>query len=235
MAQARNRRLDVKRDWMKISEIMKKDFLCFEYEDTLAVAAKKLVDSGLSEAPVVRQRKFVGMFLTSDLVAALVRTSLLGRASTADTNKVRADIVGKHFRSTRTWLAPDADLLSAFLLLVHRNVDVIPVLDKEKKILGVVHVADVRKEIAKMLAAGGKIPVRTPEKLQELERLGGKTAIDHIVHYVQEKGSATAADVAKQCSLTVDEVEEYANSLEKNGLLKLEYTVFGKLKLHKPE
>ncbi len=220
---------------MKISEIMKKDFLCFDYGDTLSFAAKKLVEAKLSEAPVVRQRKFVGMFLTSDLVAALVKTSIFGKASTADTNKVKNDVVGRHFRSTRTWLAPDADMVSAFLLLVHRNVDIIPVLDKEKKIIGVVDVADVRREIAKMLSAGGRIPVRTPENLQELEMLGGKTAIDHIVHYVQEKGVAGAEEVAKKCGLTVDEVEEYANSLEKNGLLKLEYTVFGKLKLHRPE
>jgi CBS domain-containing protein len=227
--------LKVEIDGMKISEIMKQDFLCLEYDDTLSFAAKKLVDANLSEAPVVRQRKFVGMFLTSDLAAALVKTGIFGQASTADANKVKNDVVGKHFRSTRTWLAPDADLLSALLLLVHRNVDVIPVLDKEKKIIGIVNVADVRREIAKMLSAGGKIPVRTPENLQEMELLGGKTAIDHIVHYVQEKGTAGAEEVAKKCGLTVDEVEEYANSLEKNGLLKLEYTMFGKLKLHRPE
>jgi CBS domain-containing protein len=219
---------------MKISDIMRKEFLVLEADDTLASAAKKLVEEGQSEAPVVRARKFLGMFLTSDLAAVFVKKGIFG-VTRADTQKVREDVVSKHIRSTKTWLHPDTDMLSAFLLLVHRNVDVIPVLDKGRKVMGVVRVSDIRKEMSKMLSEGGKLPVRTPDKLQELEMLGGKTAIDHIVHYVQKKGSATAEEVAKSCNLTIQEVEEYANSLEKNGLLKLEYNLFGKMKLHKPE
>jgi CBS-domain-containing membrane protein len=175
------------------------------------------------------------MLLTSDLAAALVRTGIFGKPAPADVHKVRNDVVSKHIRSKRTWLDQDADLLSAFLLLVHRNVDVIPVLDKGKKVIGVVHASDVRKEIAKTLSEGGKVLVRTPEKLEELEALGGKTAIDQIVHYVQKKGSASAEEVAKNGNLTIQEVEEYATSLEKNGLLKVEYNLIGKMKLKIPE
>ena len=219
---------------MKISDIMKKEFLVFEADTTLAEAAKKLVEEGQSEAPVVRARKFIGMFLTSDLAAVFVKGGIFGLRR-ADTGKVGSDVVSKHIRSTKTWLHPDTDMLSAFLLLVHRNVDVIPVLDKGRKVMGVVRVSDLRKEMNKILSEGGKLPVRTADKAQELDMLGGKTAIDHIVHFVQKRGSASAEEVAKQCNLTIQEVEEYANSLEKNGLLKLEYNLFGKMKLHKPE
>jgi CBS domain-containing protein len=219
---------------MKISDIMRKDFLVLEADDTLAHAAKKLVEENQSEAPVVRARKFLGMFLTSDLAAVFLKKGIFS-VSQADTQKVKDDVVSKHIRSTKTWLHPETDILSAFMLLVHRNVDVIPVLDKSRKIMGVVRVSDIRKEMAKMLSEGGKLPVRTPEKAQELDMLGGHTAIDHIVHYVQKRDSATAEEVAKHCNLTIQEVEEYSNSLEKNGLLKLEYNLFGKMKLHKPE
>ncbi|MEM2138248.1 MAG: CBS domain-containing protein [Candidatus Anstonellaceae archaeon] len=220
---------------MKISEIMKKSFLFFDSDDTIASAAKRLVEKGQSEAPVVREGKFIGMFLTSDLCAALVKTSIFGKPKAEDAVKVQNQIVGKHIGSRRTYLAPEADILSAFLLLVHRNVDIIPVIDKERKILGIVKAEDVRKEILKMLSSGGKIPVRTPEKLQQMDALGGKTAIDLIVHYVEEKGVASAKEVAKHCNLTVDEVEEYAASLEKNRLLKLEYDILGKMKLRRPD
>jgi len=219
---------------MKISDIMRKDFLVLEADDTLAFAAKKLSEGNQSEAPVVRSRRFLGMIMTSDLAAVFLKKGIFG-VSRADTAKVRSDVVSKHIRSTKTWLHPDTDLLSAFLLLVHRNVDVIPVLDRGRKVIGVVRVSDLRKEIAKMLSEGGKMPVRTPDKAQELDDLGGNTAIDHIVHYVHRRGSATAEEVAKKCNLTVAEVEEYSNSLEKNGLLRLEYNLFGKMKLHTPE
>lgn len=219
---------------MKISDIMRKEFLVLEADDTLSDAAKKLVEKGQSEAPVVRARKFLGMLLTSDLAAVFVKRGIFS-VTQVDTQKVRNDVVSKHIRSTKTWLHPEADILSAFLLLVHRNVDVIPVLDRSRKVMGVVHASDIRKEMSKMLSEGGKLPVRTAEKAQEMDFVGGKTAIDHIVHYVQKRGSATAEEVAKSCNLTIQEVEEYSNSLEKNGLLKLEYNIFGKMKLHKPE
>ena len=220
---------------MKISEIMKKDFLCFEADDTLSFAAKKLVERGLSGAPVVRQRRFIGMLLTSDLAAALVKHGIFGNAAPADAEKVRGDVVSKHIRSKRTFLKPDADLLSAFLLLVHRNVDVIPVLDKTRRVMGVVLASDIRKEIAKILSAGGKLPVRQTEGTQEAELHPDHTAIDLIVHFVQKRGAATAEEVARYCNLTIGEVEEYATSLEKNGLLKLEYSIIGRMKLKRPE
>lgn len=219
---------------MKIADIMKKEFLVLESDNTLSEAAKKLVDRGQSEAPVVRARKFIGMLLTSDLAAVFIRRGIFS-VTQVDTKTVRDDVVSKHIRSTKTYLHPEADILSAILLLVHRNVDVIPVLDKGRKVMGVVHASDVRKEMAKMLSEGGRLPVRTAEKAQEMDQLGGKTAIDQIVHFVQKRGSATAEEVAKSCNLTIQEVEEYSNSLEKNGLLKLEYNIFGKMKLHRPE
>jgi len=219
---------------MKITDIMDKDFLFFEADDTVAFVAKKLVEKGQSEAPVVRQRKFIGMFLTSDLAALFVKDGLLG-AKAIDAEKMRNDVVSKHIKSNKTWLDQDADLLSALGLLVHRNVDVIPVLDKSKRVIGVVHAADIRKEMSKVLNEGKMAPVRTQEKAEELEMLGGKTAIDSIVHYIQKKGQATAEEVAKNCNLTLQEVEEYAASLEKNGLLKVDYTILGKMKLRIPE
>jgi len=220
---------------VKISDITRKDYLFFDSEDTLVFAAKKLVEKGLSEAPVLHEGKFIGMFLTSDLAAALVKTSIFGSPSQADALRVQKEPVGRHIGSRRTYLHPGADILSACLLLVHRNVDTIPVIDMEKKVLGVVHASDVRREMLKMMSAGGKIPIRTPAKLQQLEALGGKTAIDQIVHYIEEKGAASASEVARSCNLTVAEVEEYANSLEKNRLLRLEYDLLGKMRLRRPE
>lgn len=224
-----------KEEKVKIANIMKKNFLFFDSEDTVGFAAKKLVEKGQSEAPVIHEGKFMGMFLTSDLAAALVKTSVFGKPQKADGVKVQHQPVGKRIGSRRTFLTQEADILSAFLLLVHRNVDIIPVINKERKVLGVVRAEDVRKEMLRMLSAGGEIPVRTPERLQQLDALGGKTAIDQILHFVEQKGAASAKEVAKQCNLTVDEVEEYANSLEKNHLLKLEYDILGKVKLKKPD
>lgn len=221
---------------MKISEIMRKDFVHIEPSEPVSSAAKKMAQSGFSEVPVLQGRKFAGMFMASDLAALLVKKGVFSKPHVADAKSVRNEKVGRHIRSMRTWLGPDADLISAFLLLIHRNVDIIPVLDKEQRVLGVVHAADVRREMARLLSSDGKkLPVRTQESLQEMDVCNGKTPIDQLVHYVQGRGFASASEVAKHCRLTEGEVESYAISLEKNGLLRLEYDIFGRMKLAKPK
>lgn len=233
---------------MKISDIMKKSFVSLSSDETLISAAKTLVSEGLSEAPVLNKRKFVGMFRTSDLAATLVKPGIFGAPKQADTNKAKNELVGKHTRNMRTWLHPEADLISALLLLIHTNVNSMPVLDSEGRVIGVVHASELRKEMLKILSSGGKMPIR--ERKAAAALMHGKpaetpqsapparpethTAIDNLVHFVQDKGSVSAADAAKHCDLTIEEVEAYALSLEKNGLLKLGYDIMGKMKLERP-
>ena len=220
---------------MKISDMMKEKFLVLDANDTLSFAAKKLASAGCSDAPVTKGGKFIGIFLTSDLAAALVKKGIFSSPSSADARRVRSEPVSKHIKNTRAWLHPATDLLSAFMFLTHYNAGAIPVVDRKNRVVGVVLASDLRDEMAKMLSAGGELPSRTPEKLREIEAAGGKTAIDHILHLVQQKGEASTAEVAKACELDISEVEEYALSLEKNRLLALDYDIFGKMKLKKPK
>ncbi|MFA6213980.1 MAG: CBS domain-containing protein [Candidatus Micrarchaeia archaeon] len=221
---------------MRISEIMRKDFLCIEPDDTLAAAAKKLAARGLSEAPVMGEGKFQGMLCTSDLAAALVRHDLLNsRLREDDAPKAGGEAVKKHIRSTRAWLAPEADILSALLLLVHHNTETLPVLNKAGRVVGVVRGDDLRREMLKMFAgskkaqeAAKKAPARGAEA-----SVKGTTAIDQLVQFVRQSGTVSAPEAAKRCNLTVEEVESYALSLEKNGLLKIDYDMLGNMKLQK--
>jgi len=218
----------------KISEIMKKDCLVLDADDTIAYAAKAMSDRKFAEAPVIRQKRYAGMILMSSIASLLVRRSLLGHPIKNDLKKVRNRPVSAYAVRTWTWLGKDADILNAILLLARRDMEIIPVVDGGMRMVGVVHACDVRKEMAKMLLENGK-PVRAQKKDEGDENSGGRTAIDNIVNYVQKKGSASAEEVAQGCGLTIQEVEEYANSLEKRGLLRLEYSILGKMKLKVPE
>jgi len=221
---------------MRISDIMRKDFLCIEPDDTLASALKKLSKRGLSEAPVMGEGKFRGMLCTSDFAAAFVRHELLNsKIVPADAPKASKDPVIKHIKSTRAWLAPEADMLSAFLLLVHHNTETLPVLSKGGRVLGVVRGEDIRKEMLKMFAVDSKKEgkaKKAPARKKE-SAIRGTTAIDQLVHFVQQRGAVGASEAAKRCNLTVEEVEAYALSLEKNGLIKIDYDLLGNMKLQK--
>ena len=252
---------------MRISDIIDRNVLTIEGGDTLSSAAKRMLEKKVSCAPVVSMGKLMGLLTTSDLAAALVKESVLGRPKQADTVKARIMPAGKHLSQKAFWLPEDASAFDAIALLVHHQTEMIPIADKKGKFIGVVWTEDVRKEIASMLmesqkaattvqsaGAGGKpatsgattapgkrgaaasgSPAMAASGAAEPDQNEGRTAIDKILRYVDKKGSAGAIEVARQFSLPLSEVEEYAISLEKHGLLVLDYDILGKMKLKKKD
>ena len=224
---------------MKISEIIKKDYLSFEASEKLSVAAKKLSADGVSEAPVVQRRKYIGMFSTSDIARVLVKESMFGAASEVDFARTKNDPLFKHMHHFSATLTPDSDIISAYLILLHKNVDMIPVVGKGSTLVGVVRVSDLQKKMTLMLSAGGKPPSRkeaaseADDKIPEAQ--AGNTSLDLILKYVQKKGATSAEEVSAKFGLPLNEIEEYVLCLEKHDLLKVEYDFFGKMKLRKAE
>jgi CBS domain-containing protein len=289
---------------MKISELLRKKFLSFEFDDKLPFAAKKLAQAGVSEAPVTQNMKYFGMFSTSDIARVLVKISVFGKLQAPDFEKAKNDPLLMHMHQFTATLGPDSDIISAYLVLLHKNVDVIPVVDKRNTLVGVVLASDLREKMAQMLSEKGKVPSRqiiapsnnsappksnapqmtaaplngaeppkgnakpggwlgmfhsnksaikgapqgakpavpaSPPSKAQLpvvldEKLGnGSTALDMVLHYVQVKGAATAEEVAARFKIPEAEIEEFAISLEKHGLLKVEFNFMGKMTLKKME
>lgn len=222
---------------MEVSAIMKKEFIYFDFTDTLPYAIKKMAEGNFSSAPVIRKGKLRGMLLTSNLAAAIVKTNVFSKPSFVSMDKVKEEMVGRHADKGIIWqtLTPESDIVDAFLVSAKTGVSVIPVVDKNKKMVGVVYASDLRKEMAKMLITG-KAP---KSAIESREGVGGDdedketTPIDEIVKLVNEKGSILAKDAAHQCKLNVTEVEEYANSLAKKRIIKIEYDILGRMRLIK--
>lgn len=220
---------------MKISQIMQRKFHYFDADDTLAFAAATLAKKGMGESIVMERGKYVGMIGVPDIAAALVKRSVFGKPTEADLKKVRNEKISAHIKPGKPHLPEDADILSAFMLLMHRNAEVIPVLGRDGRVLGAVRVKDLRREMAKMLAEKGKVPSRVPSQMQQADANSSMTMIDHVLHFVQEKGKTNSDEVAKKFNIPVSEVEEYALCLQKNHLLKMDYDMFGKTKLMRVE
>lgn len=221
---------------MKISEILRKKYLSFDANDNFYHSAMKLLNKKQREAPVTRAGKLVGVFSVSDIAGSLVHKDLIGKVVREDLKKARQETVRKHMTKKTLYLAEDADLVSAFLFITHKNPDSIPVVDKKGNLAGVVLAADLKREMLKTLAEGAKIEgekAAVADVVKPEEDAPAQTAIDGILFYVQKNGSADAIELAKKFKIPVEEVEEYAESLEKHGLLKVEYSLLGKMTLKK--
>jgi CBS domain-containing protein len=219
---------------MKISELMEKDPLQFEVDDTLEYAAKMLAKRGMSDAPIVEARKLIGIISTSDIASVFIKHNLLS-STKADVTRVHKEPVSKHMHKVKSWLRETDDLFKAIEYLAATPCDSILVTNKADRLVGVLLANTVCEEMAKMLLGRqGEMPSRATDKIAAEEK-GQETAVDHIVNFVRKKGVASAPEVAKECGITVKEVEDYATSLERDGILRVEYTMFGEMKLRKPE
>lgn len=224
---------------MKLTELIKKDFLSFESDDKLSNAARRLSSAGVSEAPVLQKKKYLGMFSASDIARVLVKESVFGKPTAANFKARREDPLFKHMHHFSATLTPDSDIISAYLVLLHKNVDIIPVVNKNRTLAGVVRASDIRKKMSEMLSEGGKVPSRAQSAADNaqlsLETAAGNTSLDLVLQFVQKKGATTAKEVSDKFKIPENEIEEYALCLEKHGLLKIEYDFFGKMKLRKAE
>jgi CBS domain-containing protein len=220
---------------MKVSELMKKNSLVFESDETVSHAAAALVKKGQACAPVVRGGKYLGMITLSDIASTLVKNGFFG-ASQQDGKGAQKDAVFKHMRASNASLKEDDGMPKALFFLSQHNLPILPVTDRRGALLGVINSSELGEEIVQMVSSKHSAKGAKDEQDKKVkEEIGGETAVDDIVRYVQKRGVATSEEVARACKLTQDEVEEYATSLERDGLLKIEYTIFGVMKLCKPE
>lgn len=223
---------------MKISEIMKTKFLLFEGDETIYEVSKKLDAKKRREAPVQWKGKFMGMITLSAIASALSRKGILENLSAQGAAKMRAEPIRKFIHLpmfAHIHLEPDMDLAAAAKILAGRNAECIPVLDSRKKLVGVVFPPDLGKKLLGALEFGIAAGEKKKATAKEAKKGTGDTAIDNVLEFVNKKGMTTCEEIAKEFNLPIQTVEGYAQSLETYGLLKIDYTLLGKMKLKRVE
>lgn len=145
---------------MKVSELMTREVMTIPPEMSVREAARILFERQISGLPVVdEQRKVVGMITEKEIIAmALPRyVEQLGdfdyildeepfakKITEADKIKVK-DIMRKEVLC----VTEDTPIPEVARLMIAKKARRIPVLDKDKKLVGIIARADIVKKIAK--------------------------------------------------------------------------------------
>jgi CBS domain-containing protein len=149
-------------------------------EDDLVRAAAVMVARGVSCLPVVEDGELVGMLTTTDLLGLPIAAA----AGTQPSDEPRVEVAMHRDPPTVTPLSP---LLEAVGIMVDRGVRHIPVLDDERRVIGIISDRDVRTAIGDPLEAlRGDLP-----ELEELRVSGVMTT-----HVTTVSESASLAEVA---------------------------------------
>lgn len=222
---------------MKVSDIMKTKFLYLDASDPFSAGAAKLLGKNRCEIPVLSNGRFIGMFALTDVAAAFVKKKVAADAPRDVIAKLRDEPVSRHMKRPLFGcprLAPDWDIMKAFMLLARAPCECLPVIDRKGRLLGVVFAEDLKKRMVELLEE--RFSATPGRKVREDRYVGGSdTTIDEVLRFVQAKGTVSAEEVAGKFSIPVANIEEYALSLEKNGLLKIEYTLLGRMRIKRVE
>jgi len=145
---------------MKVKEIMTKEVVNIKHDDNSRNALDQLFKMRISGLPVVdKENKLVGMF-TEKVVLAYILPSYIGKVG-GFVYQENPKSIGKKFQDLRNvsiskimlkeaiTINEDATLCEVARLMLTRGVRRIPVLDKEKRLIGIVTREDVIRAYAK--------------------------------------------------------------------------------------
>ena len=119
---------------MKISECMSREVRLADPQMSLREAAQLMADCGCGVLPVGENDRLVGMLTDRDIVIRGIAKGLEGES------KVR-EVMSREVR----WCFEDDDLEEAFSTMADEQIRRMPVLNREKRLVGIISLGDLAK------------------------------------------------------------------------------------------
>lgn len=123
----------------KVSEVMSRKIVYCRPEDELSDIWDRMLESGFAGLPVLDDKKVVGMVTRREVLkhgAFRIGT---------DSGKVKSIMVRKAMRAPAITTVPDAGIQDAAKLMIENRILRLPVVDKSKKIVGIIDAEDILK------------------------------------------------------------------------------------------
>jgi len=189
-------------------------------ESKINESAKLILKTGLRALPVVENKKVVGIVSMFDIIGAASKMKEF-RQTTAETVMSIPEIITN-----------DDDIGRARLLMREKNISRLPVIDKNKKLCGIVTIFDLLKAVkprdridfyskAAEKETIMKIPVSTIMNSSPLI-VGRRATLNEIVNLMNRYKNDGVVVAEKQFPVGVitakDLLEVYVSSLEKKGI-----------------
>jgi CBS domain-containing protein len=202
--------------------VMRTDFVVLQRDDRLKYILRMFAKKRITSAPVLDEGDFIGIVDINMIVRFCTPKRYFfiwkkdARVSLRQLEKVMA---AKLAKKPKFVLSPD-QMLSDVLAKISSEADCIPVLDKKKKLVGIVRNEDLVKLFLRRFAKGVSEPICGEEK-------GVGTEIDRVLEVVMKHEWIPARKVARKLGLSEKTVERMGEVLKDHDLIKMRYTFLG--------
>lgn len=217
---------------VKISEIMRKKFVYFDVDDTVSAAMHAMQHHHIEQAPVIVRGRFAGLVRATRLARLILKAKLFGGNEFSDAHKAGARKVGNFAMPHERTVKSTDDVAEGVAAFAMTGDSQVYVLDKKRKVVGMVHAKDLLGHMGHLMAAKRAAPQMIKIAQQEQESSPRQaTTIDEVLRYVRKNGATNVDAIAKHLNITPAEVEDYAEVLQKSGYIKIDYGLLGMAKL----
>ncbi|MEM5828135.1 MAG: CBS domain-containing protein [Candidatus Aenigmatarchaeota archaeon] len=195
---------------MKAKDIMSTQIIFANLDESLYEISKKLTSHNISGLPVLDESgKIVGIISQTDII------KLLERFGEEKFKEIKAKDVIK--RRKRLIVAkPTTTLKTLLKLMIKHDISRIPIVDENKKVIGIVSKSDIIKLLASHFEKENK-------EIAKEETI--TTTLDKILRILESKESIDLSSLAKELKEDESFLEKYLKILEKYGLVELGYTL----------
>jgi len=207
---------------MKIKDAMTKNVITISPESSLEEAIDIFSENNISGAPVVKNKKIVGVLSDSDILKRIGLKNLFS-LKPGDVEKIKKTISGTVediMKKSVYSINEEEDVSKAIKIMNEKDVNRLPVVDKKGNLVGILTRGDVVRVFSKSVGSWLLLEKKAPIILE--------TDVDKLLKIIEEKGTITTEDLAKILKVEEEKVEEWGRILEEHGLIKMEYPPLGK-------
>lgn len=211
-----------------VADVMSTDPINVNTDDKLSYVVRLFSSKKISGAPVISDHTITGIITKSDIIKVIGVKDLLN-IDTAGLDKLEdykvSDVMRKkvHFVTRYTKVSDAADIMNK------NDINLLPVVDDKKRVIGVVSRGDIVRVVSKEL-----LTKMVQERRQAANRMVKiETDIDSVLELVEKEGSINIFSVKEKLGVSEDRVEDWAKILEKEGLIEIYYPAFGSPVLRK--
>jgi len=134
----------------KIEEMMSKDVATISPDTTLRMASRKMIREDFRRLPIVEDKKLIGIVTVRDIVRFFGTGEVYKNLKSGAIEPVLDTPANRIGTRGLVTVSADLDVAEAARLMIRRGVGALPVLDKKKRIVGIITERDLLKMIRKM-------------------------------------------------------------------------------------
>jgi CBS domain-containing protein len=205
----RHKRIKNELKSMTVYDIMTKDVIAIDSQNSLATFVNVLKDRNISGMPVLEHDELVGVISKKDIFKLFgindlneLTEEMMEKLKTMKVKDLMKKPITIYFKSS---------IEKAASMMKKYSINRLIVVDKNKKMVGIISKTDLVKGASKVIVK---------------KRI--ETTIDEVLKIIEEKGSITIDEIAKKFHVDVSVIEEWAKILEEHRLASINYPIIGK-------